>query len=445
MIDLTQALGQAAHAATSGRPDLAAGDVLRRIRRRRTVRLAAESGVGVAAAGAIAFAGVQLADRDEPVPPATPTPTPTTTPTPTPTPEPTAPVVTTAGELGCGLPLAAIEDPAGDTDVHLVLAPEAPTVVAGGALDIAVTVVNGSEVAAPAPATDGPRLLVAQGGAVVGGLVGEPAPAAVGQLAAGGSATATASWTTAACDGATATGAPLPAGTYEVYAAWELANGPGSGDVGTTGAGTTGAGWTAVVGGPWRLVVEPAADAEQPDPHPALAELVVSPSGLGPLAVGVPPEANPGAAMIEWDADHCASELFEGTDPGRWVPAGYDDDPGRGDREPFGISLDDTGRVAWIDVRSDAPRTAEGVGLGTTLADLEAAYPDLQGPFQGAVSQVWWVENGDGILAFETQGEASGLQPPGTPEQVILMRVLVAGSDPLFATANTDWMAGGCL
>ena len=48
-------------------------------------------------------------------------------------------------------------------------------------------------------------------------------------------------------------------------------------------------------------------------------------------------------------------------------------------------------------------------------------------------------------LVFETQGDENGLQPAGTPESVILMRVHASGVDAAYPTANSDDVAGGCL
>lgn len=170
---------------------------------------------------------------------------------------------------------------------------------------------------------------------------------------------------------------------------------------------------------------------------------MLSPAGLGPLTVGVPAEGNPGAAMITWDADHCAG-LVDAAEAGRWVPDGYGPatraDGSRSDTL-FGVAVDDGGVVVWIDVYGTAPRTVEGVGVGSTLQDVLAAFPDLSAPFAGPLSQVTWVTRDDGILVFE-----STLGDPELPDgTVVLARVLAPASDPAFATWRTDWTAGGCL
>jgi hypothetical protein len=177
---------------------------------------------------------------------------------------------------------------------------------------------------------------------------------------------------------------------------------------------------------------------EAVDPHPPYDGLVVSTAGLGPLAIDVPPETNPGAAMISWTPDACAG--WDAENPGRWVST-YAMPDGT---NPLSISVGDMG-VGWIDVLQAGPATAEGVGIGTDLATLQATYPNLVAGTPGPVSNVWWLAGPAGYLVFETQGDDDGLQPAGTPERVILMRVLTPASDPDFATANSDWVAGGCL
>ncbi|MFW7415542.1 hypothetical protein [Demequina sp. SO4-18] len=187
-----------------------------------------------------------------------------------------------------------------------------------------------------------------------------------------------------------------------------------------------------------------------PDSHPPVEELVATPDGLGPLAIGEPAEGNPGEEMIRFDEGYCAEvyegqEATEGDEPGRWV-ADYPDATGFYDTPtaPFTLAADDD-QVWRIDIFAVDIATDEGISIGSTLEELEDAHPDLVSGDAGAVSEVWWIEGDEGYLVFETQGEESGLQPEGTPPTVILMRVLDDGSDPDFGAANSDNVAGGCL
>lgn len=183
---------------------------------------------------------------------------------------------------------------------------------------------------------------------------------------------------------------------------------------------------------------EPEAEVEAVDPHPPYDALVISTAGLGPLTIGVAPETNPGAEMISWSADECAD--WDPANPGRWVSTYALPDGSN----PLSVAAGDMG-VGWIDVLQAGPRTAEGVGIGTDLATLQATYPNLTAGTPGPVSNIWWISDASGHLVFETQGDKDGLQPAGTTEQVVLMRVLTPTADPDFATANTDWLAGGCM
>jgi hypothetical protein len=187
-------------------------------------------------------------------------------------------------------------------------------------------------------------------------------------------------------------------------------------------------------------------DTDPPvDPHPALTDLIISTSGLGPLTVGVAPGGNPGEAMITWDAEFCLGEMWEGDgDPGRWVPNGYGTDINYmgGETNPFYVDADNTA-VNRVDVMGTSPHTVEGVRIGTLLIDLQAAYPGLSGPFAGPVSQVWWVQDAAGTMVFETQG--GDMIAPGAPDQVILIRVLAAGQPVEWAAANSGNVAGACF
>jgi hypothetical protein len=183
---------------------------------------------------------------------------------------------------------------------------------------------------------------------------------------------------------------------------------------------------------------------------PDLAGLPITTSGVGPLMVAmIAPAANPGAAMIECDPDDRVGEVTETEgDPGRWIQSGYSSDTTYVGEPatPFHVDATDTG-VHRIDVMGTSPHTVEGIRIriGSTLAELRAAHPDLQGPSAGPVSQVWWVQDAAGSIAFETQGDMDGMRPPGTEDGVIPIRVLAPGVSPDFVAANNGNVAGACF
>ena len=172
------------------------------------------------------------------------------------------------------------------------------------------------------------------------------------------------------------------------------------------------------------------------DARPAVDTLILSTAGLGPLTIGLPPETNPGAAMIVYNPDECASLSDpDGRGSGRWVasyPPFVDAD---GNEHPqFWVDANDADGVYWIDVIDPAIQTAASIRVGSTLAELQAAYPDLVAGTPGPVSQPWWVSDDVGTLAFEVQDG-----------HVVIIHVQGRGTNPDWTSANSDLVAGGCL
>ncbi len=181
--------------------------------------------------------------------------------------------------------------------------------------------------------------------------------------------------------------------------------------------------------------------------YPALGDLVVTTSGILPLTIGVAPEVNPGAEMIFLEEDWCYDEDFGITegDLDRWIAnysMGLSEDGF--EMRPFAVDAVVGLPLYRIDVFSRDLATPEGISIGSTLAELQATYPDLVAGSSGEISEVWWIEGDLGYVVFETQDNSDGLLPGVTEPEVILMRVIMADADPDFAAANSGDVAGAC-
>lgn len=420
--DLRAGLDALTAADRAAAPDLPIAALRTRARRRRTTRIATTAASSLVAVGAIAIAAVALPGRDAPQPAASLSPTPS----PTQTAEfalPTA--VTLERPATCGEPLPPVLQ--SDGEPELALSADVPlTLTTNDRLVVDYTLTL-PRAAVPTLYVDRPVLALVSGGAVVATGT-TPESAMAGQKA---------ELDLAACD----TGERLGEGAYAAYLVQPLLR---------IVDGTVTDEALLVVAGPYPLTVEPATE-----PHPALEDLVISTSGLGPLTVGLPPIGNPGEAMIEYHENYCSdivesdgsSTLDPALDPGLWLAAGYDGTPTfwtEDLQDPFRVSAS-AEAILRIDVRSLIPRTAGGVGIGSSLEDLLAAHPDVvEMTEMSSWSRAWVLQGDAGTLVFETADDLDGYLPELTEETVISIRVTAQGVDFPRHTLGTGNVAANC-
>lgn len=417
-------------AAASLTTSLPVDELRARARRRRAVRVAATATTSLLAAGGIAVGAFALASPHGTPPAVAPSPTTSTT---TPTPDVPAwpPATHLDGALpGCGDPLPDVVPASQDgTGAQGAIALEA-TVPSSATAGTTVTVTSAVTFpSAPVPPVESPQLVVVRDG-VVAGSTGGPdgftydSPEATLTLA-------DVALPLVGCDGA-----PLPAGSYEIYVLEQVQHRDANGAV-LDGDPLT------VVGGPYPLAVEAPVD-----PHPAVEDLVISTAGLGPLAVGLAPDDNPGAAMIELHPGACL-ETWGGAQPGanpdRWYPTYPSVDPAEPGRFPFRVMVA-SDRIVWIDVLDARPHTSSGIRVGSTKEDLLAAYPaatELSGGVP-SISRSWSVADAAGTIVFEvaTWDDGTGERPVGT---VVRIAVFPPDADPVAFTYATDNVADGCM
>jgi hypothetical protein len=181
-----------------------------------------------------------------------------------------------------------------------------------------------------------------------------------------------------------------------------------------------------------------ASDAQVPS-KPDYDDLVVSPAGLGSLRVGAPARSS---GMIAYVPDYCSTIEGEGrSSEGRWqntyVP--------RDEPRPFGVDVRD-GRIVRIDILDPSLRTAEGIGLGTTVEKLLTTYPSVRAGSASPLGDLYHLRTGDGTLVFEVATNLiEDYYEDDVVGTVIFFRVVAPTVDPDQPLAGTDFYAGRCL
>lgn len=193
---------------------------------------------------------------------------------------------------------------------------------------------------------------------------------------------------------------------------------------------------------------EPSAEpTPEPEPtRPPLAELVVSTEGLGPLGIGDTLVEDPVAGMVVFDPEFCGPEVLgPGDEAGRWTAhPDYVADTPYGGPLAFGPAAGEDDVVGRIDILAPALRTAEGIGIGSTEAELVSAYPDAVATDFYA-TRLYAVPGSRGDLHLEVAIEDEFA--PWAPEDVgsvRFLRIVLAGQEP-YSVAFTDNVVPGCL
>lgn len=125
--------------------------------------------------------------------------------------------------------------------------------------------------------------------------------------------------------------------------------------------------------------------------EPAGEAFVVAPGRVGAALVGMSKAEAAATGLFNTDVDHGADDC-RGVAPLEWKPsvgAGLD------------VFLNDSDHIVSIGISKSTPKTAEGIGVGSTLAQIQDAYADLTPVEEAGFDQSGnYVVDGDRYLGF---------------------------------------------
>lgn len=190
-----------------------------------------------------------------------------------------------------------------------------------------------------------------------------------------------------------------------------------------------------------------------PDPtRPALAELELSADGLGPLALGSPPDDDPATSMVSFDPEGCvdAEMGIAPGDPGaglwRTDPSYAATSPAYGPGSAFGVGVDgDTGAVNRIDLYSSDIPTDGGVRIGDDGATVAAAHPGAV-VVEDYLTDIHIVTGSSGVLQIEVAKNAPDLGDYwGSQVGTVVYIHAVVPELGVFSVAASGNLVGVCM
>jgi hypothetical protein len=117
------------------------------------------------------------------------------------------------------------------------------------------------------------------------------------------------------------------------------------------------------------------------------AEFVVRPGSIGGVSVGITKEQAVATGLFDADVEGVAGCTFEL----QW----------KKEYDGVDVLTDEDGTITSLGVREGGPKTSAAVGIGSTLAEIQAAYPDVSEPAELGFGQAGVIHTlGDDHIGF---------------------------------------------
>lgn len=152
----------------------------------------------------------------------------------------------------------------------------------------------------------------------------------------------------------------------------------------------------------------------------------IVPGRLGCIDTNAAASGNPGASLLAWAPDRCSAGV------GRWT---YAPNP-----DLVGVAGHDGPIIGRIDVYDPALTTPEGIHVGSTEAEVTAAYPGTPLTVAPAGTKLLVVTGVEGSYVIEL-ADGWGAEPQFT---VANIRIYASGVDANYAVYGTEDFAAAC-
>lgn len=135
---------------------------------------------------------------------------------------------------------------------------------------------------------------------------------------------------------------------------------------------------------------EASPSASEPTMPADLESVVIEPGKVGPFVVGMPASEALAKGFVREPNEDPPCPAFAATKPMQDVAVVFS-------------ASEPKPKLLGVLVKVEGPRTSEGIGVGTSIADLKATYGDELRPEEGDFGEkVWRIYEGDRAMGFSS-------------------------------------------